>query len=379
MPYAQELAEIVVNGVSYRDWVSVMVNRTYGSPTSAFEFVVSERTATGGQRSWSDLKLNVGDKAQVYLAGQKVIDGYIEVRQVGYSAQEHTVAFQGRSKTADIVDSSAKPAQFKGYALKPIVNRLMDGMPVEFVLMNPPAGVDRPFENFAVGFGETVFEAIERLCRMRGLMLTDDKDGNLVAFNADPKALPVGDLVEGRNILQARAILRDDAAFSLNYVATQRQGSDDAFASHVSWTGAVAQNPGIRPWRNLILIAEEPGTGDDARTRADHEVARQNLTAVDISIIVQGWQRAPGALWNVTENCTLVSPMIFPTDNGTMNLAIRSVTYLQDAQGGTKTQLDLCLPNALSLTGDPGVKGQVPDVLAANQPAKSVGPGSEFT
>jgi prophage tail gpP-like protein len=116
------------------------------------------------------------------------------------------------------------------------------------------------------------------------------------------------------------------------------------------------------------LIAEEPASVPDLQKRADHEVARQYYSSVECNVIVQGWKRHDGQLWDVKDLVSVKSPMIFPTSDGTMKLGVHQVTFTQD-ESGTKTRLDLCLPNALSTQADAGVRGQVPNMLET-QPAQ---------
>ena len=58
-----------------------------------------------------------------------------------------------------------------------------------------------------------MFQAVERLARLRGLHITDDAKGNWVANILDPKGASQGQLVEGNNLLEARATIDGSRSF----------------------------------------------------------------------------------------------------------------------------------------------------------------------
>jgi hypothetical protein len=71
---------------------------------------------------------------------------------------------------------------------------------------------------------------------------------------------------------------------------------------------------------------------------------------------VQGWQSAPGTLWDVRQNYAVRSPML----DLDRTLASRQVTYRQ-SETGSRTEIDLCTPQSLafatvniSATAQPG-------------------------
>jgi prophage tail gpP-like protein len=372
MPKATEVCEVAAGGKNYRDWTSVMVQREYGGFASAFTLTVAE--LSGKATGFSSIKLKPGDAVQIKLAGVKVIDGFIEIRQAVLSSQLHGVQVQGRSKTCDLVDCSAdiKPGQFKNYSFEQITKSALKPFGLKFSWRNMPDGASKPFKSVQVFHGETAFEFIERLARLRGVFVTDDEHGNLVGGSVKSTAAPAATLEEGRNIFEARAMMRDDAVFSVIKGHAQDKGSDSVWGKGASQISATAENPTMKRYRPMILISEEPSTKEDLKDRVDREQAQRIGTAVQCSIVVQGWLKPGGkSLWKEGEILSVKSPSLFPNSSGSQRLAVQCVTYAQDAVRGTTTTLDLVLPQALGTKFPQGPGGGAPDLFSpGNEGAK---------
>lgn len=363
MPAPELYAEIRAAGGVYRDWTAVEVSMEYGSPTREFAFNVAEIGSRS--TSWASVKLKPGDEVEIRLAGILVIRGYVIVRSPQYDANSHILVLQGLSRTTDIVDSSARPGQFRGYTFEQISRGLLKPHKIDLVTRDLPELAGKPFRNFMVHGGTTVWEAIERAARFRGVYLTCDAESRLVATQGIRSAGPGAVLEEGINILAAGGTLRDDTIFSRLSGEGQQQGSDDVFGRRAAEVGASSSNSLARSNRELILAAEQTMDTDEAKARVDREVAKQTETSIDLTVVVPGWFSPTGKLWEPTESVTIKSPMIFPTPaDGARDLAIRRVTFAQGPRG-TTTTLGLCLPNAL--TNKPGEipRDQVPSILNA--------------
>src|SRR6202035_4502607 len=114
------------------------------------------------------------------LAGILAFTGYVFVRQAAFDARTKGLRVTGKSLTADAVDSSApvNGGQYKGYTFQAIASALAQNAGVKLVITGSSPDLARPFPQFSIAYGETVFMAVERLARMRGLHITDDANGN---------------------------------------------------------------------------------------------------------------------------------------------------------------------------------------------------------
>jgi len=353
MPNADELAVITCNGQTYRDWKSVTVERTYGADTSVFSFSAAEPGAFG--QGWAAMRLKPGDAVTVTLAGVLVITGNITARSTSIDAQGHELVLQGRSATANIVDSSipVKPGKFDGQNIEQVTRALLAPHGVGLVVRNPPPIFAKPFQSLTMQFGETVSEMLERMSAMRGVFRTDDPQGNLVIGQGDPSAAPVATLQEGINIKSATVRLVNESAWSKYTAVGQNTGNDqnwpprDQSGSSVDSTGPAN--------REKLVLAPHPGDADEMTAHANYLRAIDTWNVVQATITVQGWKRPDGNLWNVVENVLIKAPSLFPNTDGTQTLGIQTVRYTQDSDNGTLTTLECVLPNALTTAPDPHV------------------------
>ncbi|SHN86756.1 phage baseplate assembly protein [Bradyrhizobium erythrophlei] len=372
MSNASEIAILKVAGKQYTGWTSVMLRRMYGGACSDFEFTATEQMDTGS-KDFSNWKINPGDSCTITLAGILAFTGFVFVRQGSFNAGQHGLLIQGRSVTADAVDSSApvNGGQYKGYTFQALASALCKQAGVNLVINGTSSDLSRPFPQFSVSWGETVFQAVERLARSRGLHITDDAKGNFVAEIFDPKSAGQGQLIEGGNLLEARATIDGSKSYHINNIASQRPGNDQTNGEACRDNSATLTNPAVRSTRRLMILMEEPGAAVDCVTRANHETAYNATDLVDAHCVVQGWQSAPGTLWDVGKNYSVKSPML----NLDRSLSSRQVVYRQSAEG-SRTEIDLCTPESLAFSSTPigGSVVQGEPAFAADTPIQGATP-----
>lgn len=345
MPNPSEVAVLTVNGSNYSAWTDFWLRRDYMGVASFFQFSATE--AIDANNEFQDWRIQPGDTCYIYLAGILALTGYIDVRQGAFNKTEHGVLFCGRSTTADAVDSSANVSggQYKGYTFQQIASAILQPTGVNLVVQGSPPGLDQPFPNFSVRLGETAFMAIERMARLRCLRLSDDANGNMVAsYSADNQASSA-QLVESGNILSARGAIDVSKSFSDTNVRAQSQGSDTNFPPND--VSARSTNSSVRSTRSKIILMEEPGSAQDVQNRVQHELAFQGTAEINCSVVVQGWQSAPGTLWDVNQTYNLNSPML----DLNRPLKSKSVLYAQTG-AGTTTTIELCTPESLTGQAD---------------------------
>jgi prophage tail gpP-like protein len=176
--------------------------------------------------------------------------------------------------------------------------------------------------------------------------LWDDKNGDLLAGGGDTNAAPVGDLTEGVNILRVSATWNNELAFSKWKGVGQQPGNDNDWPPRaISATGTNPSNPAN--WFNL-WHAEHPGDAQDMVARVNYEQALSGQAGLQIQVTVVGWKNPAGNLWDVDQNITLLSPMIFPTQKTPITFKAHSCLYEQDNANGTTTTLSLVLPEFMS-------------------------------
>jgi prophage tail gpP-like protein len=221
---------------------------------------------------------------------------------------------------------------------------------VGFSIVGSPPGANKIFERVSEHVGETRFNFIERLARMRNLHLVDDGKGNVLATRQAGGT--VATLQEGGNILKARAIMSiNDSAESLTAVG-QNPLTDQTWLQGSS-SSATTAVPGVKLTRPVKFPVEQNADNADCAMRVNHEPDPTKFDQLECDVTVKDWLMPDGTLWiaHVNSMVTVYSPMLFP--QGTVTLYIRGVTHRYSSEEGTTTDLLLSqFPGGESLIGD---------------------------
>jgi prophage tail gpP-like protein len=358
-------ATLTVNGTNFSFWESVVVEREIGKPPTYATFEVAEQpnsTLTKGISSW---RIGPGDAATVSLADQLVMSSaIIDMRQIYFDAGVHHVQIRVYSPVQNVITSTvdAKPGQYTKSTFMQIAQAAAGKVGVNVKLLGSPSGADKPFERVSEAPGQPIFDFVSGLATMRNLHMADDNEGNWVFFRGDTSASSTGlTLVEGQNILKARAILENNQLVPRVNTVGQNFGNDDHSGSEAQDVSASSESQtpltGIPAQRKQTLAMPLAGDKQDAQMYADHQRSINELTSLHIIVTVAGWTCPDGSLWiskvgnNDVQTVTLNSPMIWPTNLGqSQSVFLKGVRHLQNSSEGTITELQLC--NQAGLGGD---------------------------
>ncbi|QPC44010.1 hypothetical protein HW532_15720 [Kaustia mangrovi] len=352
---------LTVGGMAYEGWKTVQVTRGIEAASGKFDLDVSEKWSL--MQPWP---IRPGDECTVAIDGTVVITGYVDERRVSYDHQSHSLKITGRDKAGDLIDSSAALEGDKWELVKQPADRIVSeicrrhgiGVKLEDGVSLPP-----PQDRFPINPGETAFEAIDRICRLSGVLPVSDGQGGLLLTRSGSQRISTA-LVEGQNILSAEASFTQSGRFSEYRVMGQHPGSDDFYGDPASEVVADALDENVRPGRLLIVRPEGIVTLKAAEERAAWEAIVRSARAGQVSVKVQGWQQQPGgALWEPNKLVRLRSPML----GIDAEMLITQITYSIDTGSGTTAKLALKRPEAYTprTGGGGGGKGD------AAVPAKS--------
>ena len=129
---------------------------------------------------------------------------------------------------------------------------------------------------------------------------------------------------------------------AVNFVVgrSQQPGSDSLFGRKVSEISAQAEMPSGAKGKRIVL-AEMPLSQKELQLRTNMEVQEIEHSILRANLSYKGWLKPGGGLWALTETVKVKSPMLFPTEDGALDLRLWGYTYSQDAQGGTATTIEL--------------------------------------
>lgn len=317
-----------VNGTAFGGWKNVRVTRSIETISGMFEVAVSEHWPGSRER----MQIRVGDECAVAIDGQPIITGYVDEVALSYDANSHEVMVRGRDKTGDLVDCSVVSTenQFSG-KMEQIAKKICDPFKVG---VKATTDTGKSFDGLVLNQGESAFEVLERMARMRGVLLMSDGVGGFVIGRAGTKRIATA-LIRGENILAAEAAPNLRERFG-KYVVKGQSMDDGLFSDYKG----EAEDDWVTRYRPLIIIAEEPGDISAYKKRAEWERNVRAGRSVPVTVTVQGWYHRD-ALWQINER-------VYTRDEWLSvdgDLLIASVAFLMD-ENGRRTMLSLTPPEA---------------------------------
>ncbi|MGX9966064.1 phage baseplate assembly protein [Roseomonas sp. F4] len=332
----------------YQDWTSIAVTRSLDQAAAQFRLEVAPAweglTPTWPIREFDAVALRLGDDL--------VLTGAVDAVDMSIDHRAAAANVSGRSRTADLVDCMPRVdgTEFRRSTLPAICRALGAGYGID-VVEDAPSGEAFALERF--DRTDTCWDIIERLCRMRGLLATDDVQGRLVLTRASTRRAS-GALVLGDNIISMSVDLNGAKRFRDYIVLSQ---SPSAAARQVELEDeeelpqggaqpaitASARDPDVPRNRLRVIRAESDGTAADARARAVWAATTARARALSARVRVPGWRQPDGRLWQVNE----LVPVRAARLQVERDLLVESVTFTMSSAGRT-TDFRLVPPEALT-------------------------------
>lgn len=340
----------------YSSWEEVTLDRAIDAACGSFvvrvtspEQVGSRGVAAGGPVAVSgagilyELPFGPQDQVEIAAANEVVCTGRVDSLESELNSSGGTlVRLAGRDRSADMVDCSApnKPGEWFNVGIRDLARDLA----TPFGLSVTVTGAAAVLPSFSLQEGETAWNALERACRMRGLLCFSDAFGNLVIEAPGAGGFDGGGrIAQGENLTTARLTLNDAERFSIYNVRGQRPGAIDGGAEAAILIEGNALDAGVRRYRPLVVLAESAVSPADAQLRAQWEAIVRASRAHRLSCVVPGWRRPLSSRpWRIN---TLV-PVLIPRMGINAELLIMQTIFRRSKRGGTTTELVLVRPDA---------------------------------
>lgn len=330
------IVELRADGRLFTGWTSISVVRSIESVAGYFELGVNVPPGT-------DLSgLAPGRKFSLEIDGKIVSTGYIDSRHRQMAADSMKITIAGRDKTADLIDCAAvySGGQWKNRTLEQIARDLCTpyGVTVRWELTDGESAA--VFPSFTLDHSETVYEALVRASRARGVLMTSNAAGELVFSRA--ASTQTDELVLGKNLLSMNFAEDFRDRFSeyivKGYARASGTAGDDIDAKSVVSQKGSATDHDVTRYRPMIIIADSKITAQDATARALREQRRRLAKSATFEADIAGWTRQNGQLWMPNLLVTIDA-----TKYGikTTVLLVSKVTLSLDDKDGLKTQVSL--------------------------------------
>lgn len=280
------------DGRLFTGWTSVSVTRSIESVAGYFELGVNVPPGT-------DLSgLAPGKAFTLEIDGQIVCTGYIDSRRRQMTADSMKITVAGRDKTADLIDCAAvySGGQWKNRTLEQIARDLSApyGVTVRWELSDKESSA--AFPGFTLDHSETVYEALVRASRARGVLMTSNAAGELVFSRAASTA--TDELVLGENLLTLdfEEDFRDRfSEYTVKgYARANGAEGDDIDAKSIVSRKGTATDSDVTRYRPMIIIADSKITAKDAQARALREQRRRLAKSITFEAEIDGWTRKDG-------------------------------------------------------------------------------------
>ncbi|ECP6585481.1 baseplate protein [Salmonella enterica] len=328
--------ELKVDGKIFSGWTSVTVNRSIETMAGYFDLCVNVQTST-------DLSsLAPGKPFTLSIDGQTVITGYTDGRRRQMGADSMKITIAGRDKTADLIDCAAiyKGGQWKKRTLEQIARDLCQpyGVAVRWELTDAESAA--PFSSFTLDHSETVYEALGRAARARGVLITSNAAGDLVFTRADESHSDR--LVLGENLLSVD--FDEDYRDRFSEYTVKGHGrsngkvGDTVDARTIASQKGTATDSAITRYRPMIILADSKIDAQSATARALREQRRRLAKSVTFEAQLDGWTRSNGQIW-MPNILAEIDASKFAIQTGP--LLVSKVVLTLDDREGVKTTLTL--------------------------------------
>ena len=304
--------------------------RLEGFPNS---FTVRASVGQGGQAP-----VAAGNDVVVKLGNDTVITGWVDRVTEGVTPDGHTLTISGRGLTQDLVDCSAEwpSAQLIGGNALTIAQRLASAYNIDVITANG-ASPGPDVVSWALNYGDTAADIIQRVARNAGLLAYENNLGQLVLGNVAATTAASG-IVYGQNVEASTVDQSMDQRFSdyigcfaaLDTLGALGGGSDFFY-------GATDPNVTRHRVQHLVMEFVAANAQDFTEQRAQWEAARRAGRSFVVHVTVDSWRDSAGGLWLPN---TLVSIDVPGADSAqTGQLLIAEATFRRSNEGGTTADI----------------------------------------
>jgi prophage tail gpP-like protein len=344
-----EVVQIAANGTPYEGWEEIVISWEVGAPYITFQLATTELTESGNYPNPPDDVLGVwnfppGTMVDVYATGSPIVRGYINSYNPQVTPQAHSVLVTGVTKGKDFAESSVDhpTGWFENQPDFSIVQQFAAASGVGIDNFAQPSIVPR----FQIRQGATNFAEAMRVLTPHAKTLTPQAvDGSLAIVGADPlRVNPNGQLVQGQNILQMSASLKNDAFARYKVFGQNPIGTIENLHLQPFGLATVAS---AMPGRFKKINDQTATNMAQALELAHYNAMRDAGFNMQAEITVPGWRDNAGQFWEAYTDVWVEAPWL----QISCSMRIKKAVFKQNIPGGTITQLTLVDPRTYGGSG----------------------------
>jgi len=351
--------EIKVGQFKLTSFTNGWVKRELDTVADSFQFQYADLRTDLNE----EIPIRAGDECTITLKGETLLTGYFDDISTEYNAEGLRLTAAGRSKTCDLVDSSAlvKGGRWRNATLVTILNDLCEPFSID-VSIDKMTGLEDRFRRFAVEPGETVADTIHRVCRLRGVWATCTVHGGLHITRASLGRTASVAIEYGKNIIQGSRFDSWTQRHDQYLLKGQAPSDDEMSGAASAQLSDHIFDEGVNRYRPLLLVSTGHDRKGDLKRRAQWERNRRAGSGERWLYRIDGFgyssanfvgssqhkRREAFRLWEPNMQVKVVDPRLDTEDD----LLVAAVSYRWDAQGndgGRTTDLTLTRKEAFTL------------------------------
>lgn len=346
---------IEVDGVQYEGFTGASTEIRLDALSNTFSFDASSDKA-------KPLPFKLGQAVRVFVDGEQVLAGFIELINVSGDSRTHSIQVQGRDKTGDLLDSTMgslgalKAPITMATLCRRVIRHLGTGISVEDLVNPAPFSAAEDIADPEPG--DNAFQFLEQYARKRHVLLSSNATGDILITAASGDEIEASlvnriDDPDGQNNVLTYSVSYDStgrfnlyrAVSQLNPTAAALAGETDALTVASQGDRQQAIDEEIRRGRQRVLVSEAMTSSDPAQDRATWEANIRKARGRVYSCTVDGYRNATGDLWRVN---TL--PQVIDEDADiNARMLINSVAFQLVPGKGSVTTLSFVERNAYTL------------------------------
>lgn len=270
---------LACNGTKLTNWSNITIRKSIEQFADEYDFELSTKRindaglleSTGiAQDDVVDAEdeVNQDDKIEICIEKELVLTGYCDNIDLAYDANDATLRLGGLSKSGDLVDSSAiyQTGLWADAKLDQIIADICEPFGIGTFSVGD---LGENFKNFKVQPGEKCYELISRALSMRQMLAVSQPDGDIAISRV--RTAYSGAVIElgpNGNVLRAN-INRNRRDVHNRYIFKgQTSASDDWNGKSASQLEGVIEDPNVKRYRPLVVLARKQRAAEDLGKRA---------------------------------------------------------------------------------------------------------------
>lgn len=346
------MIEWVINGTPFTDFVEGSVTSSLTSMANDFRFVAS---AVGTFPPFKQ-----GDPVVARVDGETVLTGFIDEVSGSDSEGSHVVAYSGRDRTGDFLDSQinviddiqASDALTLQRIIRIVLDHLGSGLQVLDAFGPPP--FNQAEDIVTPEAGESAFDFVSKYAKKRQALLSSTGDGDILITQSEPT--DSGAVVQRLSGSDSNNILRQSWTINATTLHNKYVHRGQLDPRALNFTGGASvenlenqsgqfTNSDARAGRQFVKVEGESYGSDQLTDRAKWTGQLAKARATRFSCTVRGHQMPAGGIWEVN---TLVQVNSDVADIS-RKMLLDSLTFSESENGPTITSLELVEANVYTI------------------------------